>query len=192
MMTLSVFPEDIFVAWGSKKTLRWETIVKKSATGLRKTMTNWAYPEFEIECSLVGLTDEQTVRVQGFICSLYGRLSPFLWWDFEDHREEAAAIGTGDGERTNFQLRRLMYKFPLPVTDIKADTLAVMADGAATEAYTLLDGGVIRFAEPPADGVAITAAFDYYWRVAFADDETEFEAQFLDTNKSSIKMVTAR
>ena len=82
MMTLPIFPEDIFVAWNSKKTVRWETTVKKSATGARKAMTNWAYPEVEIECSLVGLNDAQAVLVQGFICSLCGRLTPFLWRHF--------------------------------------------------------------------------------------------------------------
>lgn len=191
-MVLPIFPEDISIAWESKKTLRWETTVKKSATGLRKTMTNWAYPEVEVECSLVGLSDAQAIKVQGFICSLYGRLSSFLWRDFEDHREENAAIGMGDGKRTDFQLRRFMYTFPLPVTDVKANTLDVMVGGIKTSAYTLLEGGVIHFVEAPAAGVAITAAYEYYWRVAMADDETEFEAQFLNINKSSLKMVTAR
>lgn len=191
-MTLPVFPEDIFVDWNSKKTIRWETTVKKSAAGLRKAMTNWAYPEVEIECSLVGLSDEQSVRAQGFICSLYGRLAPFLWWDFEDHREERVSLGAGNGEQTDFQIRRFMYNFSLPVTDIKTNSLVVMANSEVTGAYTLLDGGVIRFANAPADGVDIAASFDYYWRVAMADDDTEFEALYLNTQRSTIKMVTVR
>lgn len=191
MMTLPIFPEDIFVAWNSKKTVHWETTVKKSATGARKAMTNWAYPEVEIECSLVGLSDAQTVLVQGFICSLCGRLTPFLWRDFEDRRVDNVSLGTGDGTRTDFQLRRFMNSFALPVTDIKAETLSVSVDDAVTP-VTLLDCGIIRFAQAPAAGTEITASFEYYWRVAMADDDTEFEALYIDTQKSAIKLVTVR
>lgn len=188
---LPVFPENISIGWESKKTLRWETTVKKSSSGVRKAMTNWAYPEIEIECQLVGLSDAQSVLVQGFICSLYGRLAPFLWRDFEDRREEDAALGTGDGAITDFQLFRMAGTFRLPVTDVVADTLTVNVDGVSTQ-VALLDGGVVRFASAPASGAAISASFDYYWRVAFADDETEFDSQFLNIGKSTIKMVTVR
>lgn len=191
-MSYLIFPEDLSSEWGSKKRLRWETTVKKSASGLRKSMTNWSYPEIEIEATFVGLTDEQAVQAQGFICSLYGRLSPFLWRDFEDYKVMDAAIAASDGTTTNYQLVRLLGAFKMPVRDIKANTLTVKVAGEVV-AVTLLDDGIIRFASAPANGSVITASFEYYWRVAFSDDETDFEAQFIDTNKmGSIKMVTVR
>lgn len=188
---LPVFPENISIGWESKKTLRWETTVKKSSSGVRKAMTNWAYPEIEIECALVGLTDMQALMVQGFICNLYGRLNPFLWRDFEDYHETNVPIANGDGSTTDFQLVRMAGSFNLPVKDIKAGTLSVSVDGVAAS-VALLDDGAVRFASAPASGSAITASFDYYWRVAFADDETEFDSQFLNIGKSTIKMVTVR
>ena len=101
------------------------------------------------------------------------------------------AIGTGDGALTDFQLFRMVGSFKLPVTDIKSGTLSAIVDGVVTP-VTLLDGGVVRFASAPASGAVISASFDYYWRVAFADDETEFDSQFLNIGKSTIKMVTVR
>lgn len=191
-MALAIFPE-MPIGWNSTKTIKWETKVVKSASGKRKAMTSIAYPEIEIESSLVGLTQQQIEAVGGFVCLRRGRLEPFLWKDPEEYKVENLQIGIGSGAKSEFQLFRLFGGFKLPVTDVVDGTLAVYLNGTATTAYTLEEGGVVKFNATPQTGRAISASFEYYWRVAMADDGLTSEVQFLDINKiSTLRLVTVR
>lgn len=191
-MTLAIFPE-MPIGWNSTKNIKWDTKVVKSASGKRKAMTTIAYPEIEIESSLVGLTQQQVEAVGGFVCARRGMLEPFLWKDPEEYKVEKLQIGAGTGSKSEYQLFRLFGGFKLPVTDIVPNTLTVYLNGTATTAFTLEDGGIIKFSAAPQTGKVITASFEYYWRVAMASDELASEVLFLDINKiSSLRLVTVR
>lgn len=191
-MTLPVFPE-MPIKWKSKKTPVFSTYVKVAGSGRRKSMTHQSYPDWEIECSLTGLTDEQIRRVAGFLLSVQGRLSPFLWKDPEDYRETNVLLGYGNGVNRNFQLvRRWGALNPEPVRDVVAGTLHVFCDGQEQDAYDF-DDGLITLAMAPASGAAVTATFEYYWRVAMDADDVGWSVEFFDINEiDSFKVVTVR
>ena len=191
-MTLALFPE-MPIGWGSKKTIKWRSKVITSASGKRKAMTSIAFPEIAIESSLLGLTQAQVEIIIGFICSRYGRVEPFLWRDPEDYSVADIQLGIGNNSTSQFQLARYYGSFKLPVTDVIGGSLSIFIDNTKTTDFVLLDNGIINFRTPPHTGKYITAKFEYYWRVAFAEDETEVETEFMDINKiSSIKLVTVR
>jgi len=174
-MSYPIFPNLPSMAWNSKKIQRWNTIVKKAGSGKRKTMTNWAYPEWEIQCSYTCLNDDEIEQVAGFLATVRGQLLPFLWLDPEDYHETKVRIGTGNGTQTEFQLlRNFANMYVEPVRDIVPGTLTVYVDDVVTPVDLGTDGR-ITFAAAPKSGAIITATFKYYWRVAFKDDDLDWD-----------------
>ena len=86
-------------------------------------------------------------------------------------------LGTGDGLNASFPLvkrygagdalqsRRITRPHPASVT--------VSIDGVTSNGWTLADGGVVRFAAPPAAGKAVRAGFTFDVPVRFAEDKLE-------------------
>ena len=86
-------------------------------------------------------------------------------------------LGTGDGLNASFPLvkhygagdalqsRRITRPHPASVT--------VSIDGVTSSGWTLADGGVVRFAAPPAAGKAVRAGFTFDVPVRFAEDKLE-------------------
>lgn len=108
-----------------------------------------------------------------------------------DYQATTQAIGTGDGSNTTFQLKRTLntgartlaidIKYPLAsaVTPERADadTIHVYLDGVESPAadWTLgaFGTGTITFGTAPANGVAITATFQYATPVSWLSDSID-------------------
>jgi uncharacterized protein (TIGR02217 family) len=192
-MSLPIFPELPTMAWNSQKTQRWDTIIQKSGSGRRKSFSRWAYPEWVIDCSYTCLDTETIKKAYGFFAMVRGQFQPFLWKDPEDYQETKVRIGTGNGANKTFQLLRAYGGlYTEPVRDIVSGTLKVLVNDLPVTAALGADGQV-ALAAPPANGAAVTASFEYYWRVAFDGDEltwTNFWYGFYRLNK--VTMVTVR
>lgn len=174
-MNLPIFPDLKTMAWNNTKTMRWDTAVQKYGSGRRKTLSRWSYPEWVLECQYTCLNDAEIKQAAGFFAMVRGRHQPFLWKDTEDYKEENVRIGVGNGQQTQFQLlRNYAGLYVEPVRDIVDGTLEVFVDDEPSEVI-LEEDGIIKFALPPAAGKIITASFEYYWRVAFDDDELDWE-----------------
>jgi uncharacterized protein (TIGR02217 family) len=106
-------------------------------------------------------------------------------------------LGIGDGLRANFpllkrygedgaeQLRR--------ITRPRADSLLVSVDGAATTAFTLDPGGVVRFTGPPPSGKPVRAGFLFDVPVRFAEDRLEIAgAAFAAGEAPSVPVIEIR
>ncbi len=173
-MSLPIFPTLPSMAWDSQKTARWSTKVQNSGSGKRKSLSQWAYPEWEIECSYTCLNPAEIEQAAGFFNLVRGKFQPFLWKDPEDYKQTKVRIGTGNGVNTDFQLlRNLANLYVEPVKDVVAGTLTVYAEDNQIIVTIGTDGGITT-ATPPAEGAAITASFEYYWRVAFDSDELNY------------------
>jgi len=106
-------------------------------------------------------------------------------------------LGTGDGRQASFplikrygegeaaQLRR--------ITRPRASTVLVSVDGEATTAFTLISGGVVRLAVPPAQGKAVRAGFQFDVPVRFAEDRLEISgAVFAAGDAHSVPVIEIR
>lgn len=107
---------------------------------------------------------------QAFLRSRQGAKDPFLFKDRLTalfHTQTLEAVGTGDGVTT---------ALPLDMVYVDASTLLVYKDGvlkALTSDYTFSGNNsapVITFNSAPANGVVITATYDFYMPVLFAVD----------------------
>lgn len=169
-MALPIFPDLPSMEWNNKKQPIWNVTVKRSGTGKRKSLTTQAYTHWELSMSFRCLDQEQIEKAAGFFSMIKGSLTPFLWKDMEDYKQEKVRIGAGNGENTGFQLvRNLGNYYVEPVLDIVPGTLTVYVADEPT-AVTLDTDGWVDFAEPPPMGAIITASFEYYWRVAVVDN----------------------
>ena len=190
-MSLPVFVSPPTMAWNSTKTQKWNTKIQKSASGRRKTLSRWPYPEWVLDCSYTCLDPEQVEYVAGFFARMRGEAGTFLWKDPDDYRQTGVQIGIGDGATVGFQLVRNYGGFVEPVLDIVPGTLTVYVDGAEVE-FTLQDNGWIEITAPEV-GAVVTATFEYYWRVAFDSDEATWENFWYNFNRmKSVKLVTVK
>ncbi len=114
-----------------------------------------------------------------------GRLHGFRFKDWGDHKSclpsgtpspTDQSIGTGDGATTAFQLVKRYASgsqiWSRTITKPVADTVRVALDGAEQPSGWSVDttAGVVTFDGAPAEGVAITAGFEFDVPVRFDTD----------------------
>lgn len=169
-MALPIFPDLPSMEWNNKKKPNWNVTVKKSGTGKRKSMTTQAYTHWELTMSFRCLDQAQIEKAAGFFSMIKGPLTPFLWKDMDDYKQEKVRIGAGNGENKEFQLlRNLGGYYVEPILDIIPGTLTVYADNTPIAVSSETDGWTVLATAPPM-GSIVTATFEYYWRVAIAGD----------------------
>ena len=160
------------------KTPRWGTTVSRSRSGIRYTVQQQAYPNWQIVLSVEVLRDqagsEEARNLLGFFNQRAGPFDSFLYSDPDDFSVTDHQFGIRDGVATQFQLLRTYGGFAEPVqnvnalTNIKSNgvTLANPAD------YTINSTGLVTLAVPGTNGHALTWTGTYYWRAAFEEDIT--------------------
>lgn len=192
-MTLPIFQSPPSIAWDNTKTQIWDTKIQTYGLGGRKSLSRWSYPKWELECEYTCLDPDELEYMAGFFGYVRGQHQPFLWLDLEDYRQENVRVGVGDGETTDFQLvRNFADLFVEPIYGTVAETLHVFADDAEV-AVLSEDEGIVKLATAPASGAVLTATFNYYWRVAFDDDEMEWTNFWYEFYKTkTVKLVTTR
>lgn len=192
-MSYDIFPDLPSMEWKIKKSQHWNTVVQKSGSGRRKTLSLLSYPDWGIALKYLCLNQHEIEQLVGFFAMMRGRHQPFLWLDPDDFEQTGVKIGIGDGVTTGFQLLRDLAGYAVdPVLDIVPGTLTVYVDGAATP-VDLEDDGWIELTAPPDPGSEITADFQYYWRVAFDDDDMEWTTiidRYYETGR--FKLVTVK
>lgn len=184
-MALSIFPDITSFGWNSKKRQIWEnTYTQKSANGRRKTLCTQSYPTWEIECEYPYLTDEQRHQLAGFFAQLQGPTSAFLWKDPQDYQATDVRIGTGDGTTVKYYLVRDIGGYYEPVKDILNSSLIIKVADVVRAVTIGVDGAITFSSLPaPAQGSAITATFQYYFRTMFDDNSLEWTTLWDQANK---------
>jgi uncharacterized protein (TIGR02217 family) len=107
-------------------------------------------------------------------------------------------LGTGDGHTSGFPLLKRYGTGDAVqqrrITRPRAETMLVSVGGTAmTSGWTLLEGGVISFATPPATGAVVRAGFLFDVPVRFADDRLEVAgAAFAAGEAPSVPVIEVR
>ncbi|MEQ1688242.1 MAG: DUF2460 domain-containing protein, partial [Sphingopyxis sp.] len=121
----------------------------------------------------------------------------FRFRDPIDFSVSGQTIGTGDGVRTDFALIKSYgagVDAPLRrITRPVAASVIVRVAGAVATGWTLVEGGVVRFAVPPASGAAVSADCTFDVPVRFANDRLEVSrATYLAGEVASVPLVEVR
>jgi uncharacterized protein (TIGR02217 family) len=107
------------------------------------------------------------------------------------------AIGTGDGLAASFRLVKFYGGIDdpqiRPITRPRAETVTVSVGGVEETGWTLGGGGVVSFAEAPAEGAEIRAGFLFDVPVRFAEDRLDITgANFAAGEAPSVPLIEIR
>lgn len=185
-MSSQVFPSLIGLGFDVMRQPYWEGSARiASLSGKETAIAYQASPKWEWELtydllrSTASKLEFQTLA--GFFNQMRGVWDDFLYTDADDYTTTDSAIGSGDGVEVDFQLVRTMGDFAEPilapnvVTNVKVDGVTVDPSDYTVLTWGDNDPGVIRFDTAPANGLAVTATFTYYWPVRFLDNTMTFK-----------------
>ena len=188
-MAIIAFSEErvpLRIAFGTSGGPERRTDIVRLSTGFEKRNQRFSRSvrRYDAGSGLKSLAD--LALVVEFFEAMRGRLTGFRFRDPLDHASARfgravsptdQVVGMGDGETRQFQLTKIYGSgegaYRRPIEKPVAGTVRITVGGAETTAGLSLDGatGVVNFADPPAEGVAITAGFEFDVPVRFDIDQ---------------------
>lgn len=191
-MSNAQFPDLRGLSWDYTLTPTFSTGLQQSTSGREVRAAFWSAPLWKLSLSYEFLHDDsqhvdqngysELQQLAGFFLARQGSFDSFLIDLAQltrkplDSTVSGQPIGTGDGSTTSFQLVRNIGGYLEQVQNPAGQSATVYVAGVKKTQgadYTIANG-LVSFASPPASGAAITADFQWLWRVRFAQDEVEF------------------
>ena len=176
------FPADL--SFGSVGGPERRTEIVTLANGHEERNTPWADSLRRYDAGLGMRSLDDVAVLTAFFEARAGQLHAFRWKDWADYKscapsrvptDEDQEIGTGDGARTAFRLRKRYASGPYAyVREIRkpvGGTVLVAVDGAEATGWSCDHAtGTVTFDAPPADGTVVTAGFEFDVPVRFDVD----------------------
>lgn len=197
-MSNAVFPTLPGLSWSVRRTPVWKTVSHESVSGMELRAALMTYPRWRFQLSYEflrsggGYAELQTLV--GFFNQRRGSWDSFLWLDPADSTASWAPFGTGDGATKVFTLSRPLGGFLEPVQDfVSAPSVYVAGALKASPTDYTISAGKVTFAAAPASGAALTWVGQFYKRVRFERDETEFEEFLKDLHSAKkVDLITVK
>ncbi len=168
------FPDDI--AYGATGGPEFATSVVATASGYEQRNINWsaARGRWDVASGLKKQTQLDTLIA--FFRARKGRAHGFRFKDWTDYKATAQALGTGNGTVTTFQMIRTyasggstdVRTITKPVAGTVKVYLAGVLQASGWSVNTTT--GVITFSTAPANGVAVSADYEFDVPVRFDTD----------------------
>lgn len=183
------FPDDI--AYGATGGPEFATTVVSMASGFEQRNINWqsARGRWDVASGLKNQT--QLDILLAFFRGRKGRAHGFRFKDWTDYRATAQPIGTGDGTNRFFQLAKTytsgagtenrIIKKPVSGTTKTYFGGVQQSSGWSVNTTT----GIVTFTNAPANGVAVTADFEFDVPVRFDTDRMAVTIEFFNLNQWS-------
>ena len=154
--------------------------------GFEERNSPWAHSRRRYDAGLGVRSLDDLAELIAFFEARHGQLHGFRWKDWTDYKScvpsavpsaHDQALGTGDGERRDFQLRKLYssggQSYSRPIMKPVAGTVVVAVAGSAMGAGDVsVDAatGRIELAAAPVAGAIVTAGFEFDVPVRFDTD----------------------
>lgn len=168
------FPTDI--SHGSSGGPEFSTDIVETHGGHEQRNSNWASARARFNVAHGVKTQAQLDALIAFFRARKGRADGFRFKDWTDYAATAQAIGTGDGAQTQFQLVKTYASGGVThtrtVTKPVSGTVAVYLNGVAQASGWSVSTatGIVTFSSAPANGVAVTASFEFDLPARFDTD----------------------
>jgi len=180
------------LAFGSSGGVERRTQIVMLASGFERRSTPWAdgRRRYLVGAGVRSLDD--VAAFTAFFEARRGRLHGFRFKDFADWRSCAPGgaisaldqvLGTGDGAATGFALAKAYGDYVRAIAKPVAGTVRVAVAGVelAAEDFSVdATTGLVTLADAPADGVQVTAGFEF-------DVPVRFDADRLDVTLESFE-----
>lgn len=182
-MSNEVFPVLPGLKWGIKRYPEFKTTVHQALSGREYRLAQRSYPKWHWELSYEFLRAGAEAELQtlvGMFLRHRGAFDSFRFLDLDDNSVTDQLISSGAFTAgTTYQMVRTYGGFTEPITDV-VNPGALKVGGNVHTSYTISAVGILTSTGTPAGSPSgVTWTGQYYWRVRFKDDETEFE-QFLE------------
>lgn len=180
-MSNAVFPVLPGLTWDVMKIPTWSTRVQQSVSGKEIRLATFSYPIWHFKLIYELLRDDATnelTTLMGFYNQRQGAFDSFLYRDPSDNGITAQLIGIGNGTTTAFQIVRAYGGFVEPIYNLNGSPSIYLNGVLQSSGYNVNSTGLVTFSAAPAAAVAITATFNFYYRVRFKNDLLEFN-QFM-------------
>ena len=202
------FPANL--SFGSTGGPERRTEIVTLANGYEERNTPWAQSRRRYDAGLGLRSLDDVAALLEFFEARRGQLHAFRWKDWADYKSSKPSgavssldqgIGTGDGVRTEFVLRKtydpLGTPFARPILKPVVGTVVVALSGdPAVEGVDWVlvpESGAVRFALPPDLGVVVTAGFEFDVPVRFDTDRIAVSvASFQAGEVPSVPVVEVR
>lgn len=168
------FPADI--SYGSSGGPEYSTDIIETHGGYEQRNVNWSASRARYNVAHGVRTKEQLAQLIAFFRARKGRADGFRFKDWTDYQATGETLGTGDGVRTMFQLVRNYVSGSgietRVITKPVAGTVAVYKNGVLQNLGVSVNTstGVVTFTVAPANGVEVTADFEFDVPVRFDTD----------------------
>jgi uncharacterized protein (TIGR02217 family) len=207
-MSFDEVPFPLRVAFGSQGGPAFSTEIITVEGGYERRNQNWSQARRRFDAATGLRSTSDIASLLNFFHARAGRARGFRLRDWSDYT--SAVDGTsnptfadqifasGDGETFQFQLQKNYASGDVthardirkPVED---SVLIGVDDVELTEGWTVdTTTGIITFADPPADGLIITAGFTFDVPVRFDTDQLSLSAEDFKQYRVSIPLVEIR
>ena len=192
-MSNLLFPDLRGLSWDYTLAPTFSTGVQQATGGREVRTAFWSAPLWKISLTYNYLHDDsqhvnqngysELQQLVGFFLARQGQFDSFLIDLAQltrkplDSTVSGQPIGTGDGSTTSFQLVRNIGGYLEQVQNPAGQSATAYVAGVKKTQgtdYTIANG-LVTFAVAPLTGAAITADFQWLWRVRFAQDAEEFD-----------------
>lgn len=171
------FPPDI--SYGSSGGPEYTTDLVISTSGHEQRNVNWAQARLRYNVAKGVKNAAQLASLIAFFRARKGRAYGFRFKDWSDYRGIGETLGTGDGTATEFQLVKRYVSGGVQetraITKPVTGTVQIYKNAVlqTTGVSVSSETGVVTFSTPPANGVVVTANFEFDVPVRFDTDRLE-------------------
>jgi uncharacterized protein (TIGR02217 family) len=171
------FPNDI--AFGATGGAMFSTDIIETFGGWEQRNINWSEARGQWNVGSGIKAQAQLDTLIAFFRARRGKAIGFRFKDWSDYQASDQVIGTGDGVETDFQLVKSYTSGSVTVDRVinkpVAGTVRIFKDAVEQMSGWTVDTatGLVTFTSAPANGVVITAIFQFDVPVRFDTDQIE-------------------
>lgn len=168
------FPDDI--SYGSSGGPEYSTDIVITHGGHEQRNINWAASRARYNVAHGVKTAAQLAELIAFFRARKGRAHGFRFKDWTDYQGSVEVLGLGNGSKTDFQLVRNYTSGSITeartITKPVSGTVQIYKDSALQSSGVTVDydTGEVVFSSAPANGVVVTATFEFDVPVRFDTD----------------------
>ena len=180
------FPESI--SFNSSTILEFNTTIITAKNGKEFRNINWNNNKMKFNIINGIKTKAELNEILKFFRNTKGKAYGFRFKDWTDFSVTSQQIGTGDGEKTQFQLIKTYTTnnttYTRKITKPVISTIKVFLDNVETNDFSIdLTTGLITFTTAPSNNVIITANFEFDVPVRFNTDILEISMESINSGK---------
>ena len=191
------FPPEI--AYGASGGPEYQTAVVATFAGFERRNIDWSRARGRWNVGTGIRQRDHVAEVIAFFRARFGRAYGFRFKDWSDFEAaEPQLLGVGDGETAAFQLLKLYgaepHRVDRRITRPVEGSVVVYLDGLEASGWSVDHAtGVVSFGSAPADGVEVSATFEFDVPVRFDTDVMDVSIETFEMGQwSQIPLVELR